>query len=142
MDLVLSKWSELSLWYDAVWEVRDKRMDNYPLMSNPLYTVFICAAYVYAVKIAGPNYMKDRQPYNIKSFLVIYNAFQVVFSGYIFIGVWNLTQYTTSANMKACSNYKSFIYKYVLHKIFLSSVTPSRMVGWIQFSLRTSGLLR
>ena len=87
MDLIQSKWSELSLWYDAVWELRDKRMDNYPLMGNPLYTVVICAAYVYAVKIAGPNYMKDRQPFNIKNFLVIYNAFQVVFSGYIFIGV-------------------------------------------------------
>ena len=87
MDFVLSKWSEWSLWYEKIWELRDQRMDGYPLMSSPLYTVFLCATYVYVVKIAGPRFMKHRPPMDIKTFMVAYNAFQVFLSGYIFVQV-------------------------------------------------------
>ena len=89
MDFVLIKWTEWSMWYDGIWELRDKRMDGLPLMSSPLYTVFLCALYVYVVKVAGPSFMKDRHPMNIKTFMVVYNGFQVFLSGYIFVQVYN-----------------------------------------------------
>ena len=83
----LTSWNEWSLWYDGVWARRDTRMDYYPLMNSPIPTLLICAAYVYLVKVAGPAYMKDRPPMNIKAFMVCYNAFQVFVSGYIFVQV-------------------------------------------------------
>jgi hypothetical protein len=47
----------------------------------------ICATYVYLVKVWGPNYMKDRPAKNLRTFLIWYNAFQVVLSTYIFVQV-------------------------------------------------------
>ena len=69
MDSMLSNATEL--WEDF-WERRDKRMDDYPLMNNPLYTAIICCIYVFLVTFAGPRYMQDRKPMNLKSFLVLY----------------------------------------------------------------------
>jgi len=37
-------------------DLRDKRTDNYPLMSSVWPTVVICLLYVYVVKVAGPKY--------------------------------------------------------------------------------------
>ena len=93
MDYVSSKWKGWASWYDRIWEFRDKRMDGYPLMSSPLYTVLLCAIYVYVVKMAGPRFMKDRPPLNIKTFMVVYNAFQVFLSGYIFVQVDMILKY-------------------------------------------------
>ena len=87
MDLVVQKLSELSAWYDQVWEKRDKRVDDWSMMGSPLPTILVCATYVYLVKVWGPNYMRDRKPMNIRTFLVWYNAFQVVLSTYIFVQV-------------------------------------------------------
>jgi len=70
--------------YDDLWALRDERMDGLPMLSSPLPTLLICLAYVYLVKVAGPKFMEHREPYNLKTFLVIYNAFQVAFSTYIF----------------------------------------------------------
>ena len=66
-----------------LWEVRDKRMDGLPLLSSPLPTAAICLTYVFIVKVAGPRFMRDREPYNIRSFLIVYNALQVALSAYI-----------------------------------------------------------
>ena len=90
MDVLAYQWTLLANWYDDLWELRDKRMDGLPLMGSPLYTVTICALYVYVVKVAGPWYMKDRQPMNINKFMVGYNAFQVILSGYVFVQVLEL----------------------------------------------------
>lgn len=82
-------------YYDRLWELRDPRVDNLAMMSGPLPTVFICLAYVYIVTIRGPNYMRDRKPMNIRTFLIIYNACQVVLSTGIFIGLLKFGWATT-----------------------------------------------
>ena len=87
MEYVVRQWTSWARWYDDLWELRDKRMDGLPLMGNPLCTILLCALYVYVVKVAGPKYMKDRPPMNIRKFMVGYNAFQVILSGYIFVQV-------------------------------------------------------
>ena len=43
--------------------------------------------FVKQVKVWGPNYMKDRKAMNIKTFLIWYNAVQVVASTYVFVQV-------------------------------------------------------
>ena len=75
-----------TMWED-VWERRDKRMDEYPLMSNPLHTAMICCVYFYLIIFAGPRYMKDRKPMEIRTFMIIYNALMVLLSSYIVVQV-------------------------------------------------------
>ena len=41
----------------------------------------------FQVKVWGPNYMRDRKAMNIKTFLIWYNAIQVVASTYVFVQV-------------------------------------------------------
>ena len=80
-----------------LWGLRDQRMDGLPLLSSPLPTAAICLCYVYIVKVAGPRFMRDREPYNIRTFLIIYNAFQVALSAYIVYWVrHSINQYQSS----------------------------------------------
>nr|WDS84448.1 elongation of very long chain fatty acids protein 7 [Apocyclops royi] len=88
METVTMTWNYLSEISDTVWDNRDKRVDGWPLMSSPVPTLLMCAAYVYIVKVWGPNFMKNRKPYNIRFFLIWYNAFQVVLSTYIFVQIF------------------------------------------------------
>ncbi|XP_043246311.1 elongation of very long chain fatty acids protein-like [Amphibalanus amphitrite] len=65
-------------------DLRDPRMDSYPLMSSPFPTLAICLTYVWTVAWFGPRWMKDRQPYNVQKLLIVYNFVQVLFSIYLF----------------------------------------------------------
>merc|ERR1712012_899709 len=82
MDLVQKTWDA----YEKAWEWRDRRVDDYLLMKSVLPTLFLCLGYVYISTKWGPRYMKDRPPFEIRSFIIIYNALQVVLSAYLFLG--------------------------------------------------------
>ena len=62
---------------EAIWDRRDTRVDDWALMSSPLPTLFLCSAYFYIVKIWGPQFMKDRKPYELRNTLIVYNVVQV-----------------------------------------------------------------
>lgn len=85
--MIVSRYANISADLDLIWEKRDRRVDGWFLMDSFWPTVALCTAYVYIVKIGGPNYMKDRKPFNITKFLIAYNAFQVILSTYIFVQV-------------------------------------------------------
>lgn len=124
MEFVKNKWNDIVVWYDHLWELRDRRMDGLPLMENPLYTVILCALYVYVVKVAGPRYMKDRPPMNIKKFMVAYNAFQVLLSGYIFVqysrgGWWNHYSFKCQP-VDYSDSYKAQIMRHASYTYFVS----------------------
>lgn len=87
MDFLVDKYHHYAALYDQVWELRDRRMDEWPMMGSPLPTIFLCLSYVYIVKVWGPNYMKDRKPMELRGFLIVYNLLQVFLSTYIFVGV-------------------------------------------------------
>jgi elongation of very long chain fatty acids protein 7 len=87
LDVLSGYYHGLTRTYDDLWELRDRRMDSLPLMGSPWPTVAICLAYIYIVKVWGPDFMKDRKPMEIKNFLVVYNALQVAISTYIFVKV-------------------------------------------------------
>ena len=61
---------------EAIWDRRDIRVDDWPLMSSPLPTLLLCSAYFYIVKIWGPQFMRDRKPYELKNTLIAYNVVQ------------------------------------------------------------------
>ncbi|KAG5341193.1 ELOV1 protein, partial [Acromyrmex charruanus] len=44
---------------------------------------FISIVYLYIVYIAGPQFMKNRQPYSLKTFMQCYNLFQIISNAWI-----------------------------------------------------------
>ena len=62
---------------EQIWDLRDQRVDNWPLMNSPLPTVALCCLYFYTVKFLGPWFMKDKKPYDLKNTIIVYNFAQV-----------------------------------------------------------------
>ena len=60
------------------------RVDDWFLMSSPWPTVALCVLYYYIIRVAGPRFMKDREPLNIQSLVVVYNLVQTCISAWIF----------------------------------------------------------
>lgn len=56
-------------------------------MFTPLPTVAFVLLYLSWVLVIGPLYMRDRKPYSLKNTLIVYNAFQVLLSAYMFYEV-------------------------------------------------------
>merc|ERR1719320_2171745 len=56
------------------------------LMSSPLATVILCLTYLLIVRILGPLFMANREPYDLKYPMLAYNLFQTIFNGWIFLG--------------------------------------------------------
>merc|ERR1711971_1145019 len=76
-------------WYDHLMvDLRDPRVDNWLGMTSIWPTIIICTAYVYFVKVVGPRLMKDREPYELKNILLVYNFSQVLFSFWMFMEGW------------------------------------------------------
>merc|ERR1711970_361211 len=72
-------------------ELRDRRVDSWFLMASPWPTLISCLLYYYIVRIAGPNFMKERVAYSCRIPMLFYNTFQTFFSLWIFsrlCGFW------------------------------------------------------
>ncbi|KAI9584430.1 elongation of very long chain fatty acids protein [Glossina fuscipes] len=61
-------------------EHEDLRTKSWFLSNSPGPLFMILVAYLYFCLSAGPRYMRDRKPYELKTTLLVYNALQVVFS--------------------------------------------------------------
>ena len=59
-------------------------MDDWLFMSSPWPVLGFCTLYIYIVWCAGPAFMKDRQPYDIKLLMIAYNLFQTLLSLWLF----------------------------------------------------------
>lgn len=55
----------------------DPRVKNWFLMSSFHPTLLLCASYVIVAKKIGPNFMKDRKPFKLRSTMITYNLFQI-----------------------------------------------------------------
>jgi len=66
-------------------DLRDPRVDDWLFMSSPWPVLITCILYYYIVRVWGPKFMKDRQPYEIKNIMLAYNLFQTVFSAWLFM---------------------------------------------------------
>jgi len=67
-----------------MWEIRDKRIRNLPLMSSAIPLACITVGYVLMAKVVGPRLMKDRKPMELNNLKKVYNIFQVGFSAWMF----------------------------------------------------------
>ncbi|KAL1490975.1 hypothetical protein ABEB36_011642 [Hypothenemus hampei] len=77
-----------SMWDVLFVDLADPRTSSWFLMDNPLPVIGILIIYLYSVKVMIPNYMATRKPYNLKTTIMIYNIFQVIFNIILFREAW------------------------------------------------------
>ncbi len=77
ITLIQQHWSRSLVFFS------DKRVDGYFMMSSFIPTLVLTILYFYIVKIAGPNFMRNRKPYNLRTVMLVYNFAMVILSGYI-----------------------------------------------------------
>ena len=70
-------------YYDYLWSLRDKRVDHLPLMHSFVPTLTLSGLYLIICIFIGPRFMKNREPYELKSLIQGYNILQVLISAYI-----------------------------------------------------------
>ena len=63
--------------------VVDPRTKDWLLVGGPMPLLTILIMYNYFCISAGPRWMKNRQPFDNKYVLIVYNAVQVVFSTWL-----------------------------------------------------------
>uniref|UniRef100_A0A1B0AU17 Elongation of very long chain fatty acids protein n=1 Tax=Glossina palpalis gambiensis TaxID=67801 RepID=A0A1B0AU17_9MUSC len=81
---------------------QDSRIDDWFLMSSPVNITLITLAYILVVLRVGPSLMKNRNAYNLRQTLAIYNFFQIIYNFYLFVKVANVTQAITSLMKDDC----------------------------------------
>lgn len=62
----------------------DPRTSNWFLMGSSLTSLIFAILYILFSTVWGPRYMKDKEPYSLKSFIQLYNCIQIVFSAWMF----------------------------------------------------------
>jgi len=68
---------------DDILDQADPRVVDYPMMSSIWPSFILTVAYFFIVKYAGPKFMENRKPYEIKEIMLAYNFGMVILSGYI-----------------------------------------------------------
>lgn len=71
--------------YNELWTLRDKRVDDWLFMSSPWPGITLSIIYWYICIVLGPTMMKDRPAFELKRFIQVYNIFQVALSAWIFV---------------------------------------------------------
>ena len=73
---------------DSIHQLRDKRCDDWLLMSSIWPTLLLSASYYVLVRQAGPWFMKNREPFHLRRVMMVYNLFQAVFNSWLFYSVF------------------------------------------------------
>uniref|UniRef100_A0A2S2R9I2 Elongation of very long chain fatty acids protein n=1 Tax=Sipha flava TaxID=143950 RepID=A0A2S2R9I2_9HEMI len=63
--------------------VFDEVVDSWAFMSTPWSVLSILSVYLFFVLKVGPNMMENRKPYNIKNVMLLYNAIQTLYNGWL-----------------------------------------------------------
>ncbi|XP_050025917.1 very long chain fatty acid elongase AAEL008004-like [Dermacentor andersoni] len=77
--------------YDFFWSHRDPRTEGWAFIADAKFTFPLLIGYVYFAKVAGPRWMKDRKPFDLKWAILIYNALTVIANAYFAIRFLSLT---------------------------------------------------
>ncbi|OPJ73359.1 elongation of very long chain fatty acids protein 4 [Patagioenas fasciata monilis] len=83
VGLVSSVVNDTLEFYRWTWSIRDKRVDDWPLMQSPFPTLTISTIYLLTVWL-GPKWMKTREPFQLRFLLVVYNFGMVLLNFFIF----------------------------------------------------------
>ncbi|XP_012064555.1 PREDICTED: elongation of very long chain fatty acids protein AAEL008004-like, partial [Atta cephalotes] len=70
-------------------ELSVERTRKWPLVSSPHPLMLITFGYMYFVLYAGPRFMKDRPPYELRNFILIYDMIQIL------VNLWFVKQHVS-----------------------------------------------
>ncbi|XP_018494279.1 elongation of very long chain fatty acids protein 4 [Galendromus occidentalis] len=73
---------------DYIWSLRDPRTEGWSLSADYKFIFPLIALYLYVVKIKGPELMKSRPAYNLKPYILTYNAAMVITNAFFFWNYW------------------------------------------------------
>ncbi|XP_043929674.1 elongation of very long chain fatty acids protein 4 [Protopterus annectens] len=83
MDLVAHMINDTAELYKWTLTVADKRVEKWTLMQSPLPTLAISTLYLLFVWL-GPKWMRNREPFQLRPWLIGYNFGMVILNFYIF----------------------------------------------------------
>lgn len=70
-----------------LYALRDPALADRPLAGTPLAPAAVLAVYVWLVFAALPRFMRDRPAYDMRRFMLVYNALQVAANAYMTLWV-------------------------------------------------------
>ncbi|XP_034031246.1 elongation of very long chain fatty acids protein 4a [Thalassophryne amazonica] len=83
MEIVTHLINDTIEFYKWTLTIADKRVEKWPLMDNPLPTLAISTSYLLFLWL-GPKYMKNREPFQLRKTLIVYNFSMVFLNFFIF----------------------------------------------------------
>ncbi|XP_003738775.1 elongation of very long chain fatty acids protein 4 [Galendromus occidentalis] len=78
----------LTEYFNYVWSLRDPRTEGWGWSADHKFVFPLIGLYLYVVKIQGPKSMKSRPAYQLKPYILTYNAFMVLTNAYFFWNYW------------------------------------------------------
>lgn len=72
-------------WNRNFYENQDSRSADYFLMNPPWFPFVLVAGYLYFVLDFGPKFMANREPFNLKKLILVYNVIQVAINLVLFV---------------------------------------------------------
>lgn len=79
--------SQVSQLLESVYQLRDKRCDDWYMMNSLWPTLLLSTSYYIIVRHAGPWFMKNREPFGLRRVMMTYNLLQAAFNSWIFYKV-------------------------------------------------------
>jgi len=92
----------IDFYYEFEKKNADPRTEGWFLVRSPVDGIVICLTYVFVVTVLGPRFMKNRQPMNIRSIMLVYNFLMVLLSAYmvyLFLNGGWLSTYTIGCQL-------------------------------------------
>ncbi|XP_063915668.1 very long chain fatty acid elongase F-like, partial [Zophobas morio] len=98
---------------------------QFTLMQSPFQALFLIVFYLLFVLKLGPIWMKDRQQFEMKKVLMVYNTSQIFFNTYLLIKLvpllFKLNLFCgpiEESELKMYSTLSDLCYKYILLKVY------------------------
>ncbi|CAI8056741.1 Elongation of very long chain fatty acids protein 4, partial [Geodia barretti] len=82
MDLLSSYWEGAKARYETAMNNGDPRVADWFLMDSPFPTLALCLAYL-GMCYAGPRMMANREPFQLRPVIIVYNLVMVLVSAYM-----------------------------------------------------------
>ncbi|XP_065288453.1 very long chain fatty acid elongase AAEL008004-like [Dermacentor albipictus] len=76
--------------YDYFWSRRDPRTEGWGGIADSRFVLPLLLGYIYFVKVAGPLWMRDRKPFELKWAVLTYNIFTVIANAYFAVRVFQV----------------------------------------------------
>ncbi|XP_073831799.1 very long chain fatty acid elongase AAEL008004-like [Musca autumnalis] len=82
----------------------DERITTHPILGSPWPMFASIILYLWLILVIGKKFMKNRQPYKVKSYMQIHNIVQIILNTFIFYDIFRYTVMSSDYSFK-CQPY-------------------------------------